>query len=146
VQLFNHSDVKNNEKTWNPDPDNSLKTPPTCFQQATDYWSAKFEAFLCSWNFLFSLLFLCLRRFHPHFQCETCLTYNSEPINYTMVTPLKAMLQTSLRDFPKFQNAHQFTDKTMPSELSSCPTCACLPDLSTKGQLSRAKNWIQGRN
>lgn len=63
-----------------------------------------------------------------------------------MVTPLKAMLQTSLRDFPKFQNAHQFTDKTMPSELSSCPTCACLPDLSTKGQLSRAKNWIQSRN
>lgn len=30
------------------------------------------------------------------------------------------------------------------AELSECPTCACMPDLTKQGQLHRAKNWIQG--
>jgi hypothetical protein len=42
VQLFDQSTAKDDEKTWNPDPDNLLKYPPNCFRQATDYWSTKF--------------------------------------------------------------------------------------------------------
>jgi hypothetical protein len=32
------------------------------------------------------------------------------------------------------------------AELLQCPTCACLPDLTTSGQLHRAKTWIQGKH
>ncbi|CAF5210768.1 unnamed protein product, partial [Rotaria magnacalcarata] len=122
VQLFNESTDKNEEKTWNPDPDGLLKQPPDCFRKANDYWSKKF-----------SLLF----------QCPDCLTYNSEPTNFTIVTPLIAMTKTSLRDFSTFQNEHKSTEKVIPAELFDCPTCACLPMLDTPGQLSRAKHWIQ---
>ncbi|CAF3385367.1 unnamed protein product [Rotaria socialis] len=122
VQPFNESIDKNEEKTWNPDPDGLLKQPPDCFRNANDYWSKKF-----------SLLF----------QCPACLTYNSEPTNFTIVTPLIAMTKTSLRDFSTFQNEHKSTEKVIPAELFDCPTCACLPMLDTPGQLSRAQNWIQ---
>ncbi|CAF1164188.1 unnamed protein product [Rotaria sordida] len=122
VQLFDESIDKTEEKTWNPDPDGLLKQPPDCFQQANDYWSTKFLSL---------------------FQCHDCLTYNVEPTNFTIVTPLRAMTQTSLRDFPTFKNEHKSTEKIIPAELLECPTCTCMPNLKTQGQLSRAKNWIQ---
>ncbi|CAF0735611.1 unnamed protein product [Adineta steineri] len=122
VQLFDESTNKDDEKTWNPNPDSLLKQPPDCFQQANDYWSTKFL---------------------PLFQCDKCLTYNVEPTNFTIVTPLSTMIQTSLRDFPTFRNEHKSNEKIIPAELTECPTCTCMPDLTTQGQLSRAKNWIQ---
>ncbi|CAF3687704.1 unnamed protein product [Rotaria sp. Silwood1] len=122
VQLFDECNDKNEEKTWNPDPDNLLKQPPDCFQQANNYWSTKFLSL---------------------FQCHDCLTYNVEPTNFTILTPLRAITQTSLRDFPTFKNEHKSAEKIISPELFECPTCRCMPNLKTKGQLSRAKNWIQ---
>ena len=55
-----------------------------------------------------------LIRFLSHFQCNNCLTYNVEPTNFTVVTPLNAMTQTSLRDFPTFKNEHKSTEKIIP--------------------------------
>ncbi|UJR31718.1 hypothetical protein I4U23_019198 [Adineta vaga] len=121
VQLLDEFIDKIDEKTWNPDPDDLIKKPPDCFRQAIDYWSTKFL---------------------PLFQCNTCLTYNVEPTNFTIVTPFTAMTHRSLRDFPTFKNDHLSTDKTIPAELTECPTCSCMPDLTTQGQISRAKNWI----
>ncbi|CAF3454179.1 unnamed protein product, partial [Rotaria sp. Silwood2] len=93
VQLFDESIDKNEEKTWNPDPDSLLKQPPDCFQQANDYWSTKFLSL---------------------FQCHNCLTHNVEPTNFTIVTPLRAMTQTSLRNFPTFKNDHKSTKNIIP--------------------------------
>ncbi|CAF1164897.1 unnamed protein product [Adineta ricciae] len=122
VQLFDEIVDKNEEKTWNPDPDNVFKKPPDCFQRANDYWSTKFL---------------------PLFQCQACLSYYAEPTNFTIVTPLTAMTHKSLRDFPTFKNDHQSTEKPIPAELVECPMCQCMPELTTQGQMSRARNWIQ---
>ena len=73
------------------------------------------------------------------------------------------MTHKSLRDFPTFKNDHQSTEKTIPgkfwdvridplmsthyffsAELIECPMCQCMPELTTQGQISRARNWIQG--
>ncbi len=108
VQLFDQSTDKNDEKTWNPDPDNLLKSPPDCFRQATDYWSTKFVDFQTNSFINYSFRFL------PLFQCTHCLTYNVEPTNFTIVTPLNAMIKTSLRDFPTFKNEHKSTEKIVP--------------------------------
>lgn len=51
------------EKTWNPDPDNSLKTPPDCFRQAMAYWSTKFVHLL----FLFHSHLLLISDFYRTF-------------------------------------------------------------------------------
>jgi len=110
VQLFGESTDKDEEKTWNPDPDSLLKQPPDCFRQANDYWSTKFDYFILN----FFLLNYYLIRFLPLFHCNDCLTYNVEPTNFTILTPLSAMTQTSLRDFPTFKNEHKSTEKTIP--------------------------------
>ncbi len=55
-----------------------------------------------------------LIRFLSHFQCDDCLTYNVESTNFTVVTPLNAMKQTSLRDFPTFKNDHRSMEKIIP--------------------------------
>jgi hypothetical protein len=111
VQFFGESIDKDDEKTWNPDPDNLLKSPPDCFRQANDYWSTKF-VYLTRRNFFLNDLI----RFLPLFQCNDCLTYHVEPTNFTVVTPLTAMTQTSLRDFPTFKNEHKTTEKIIPGK------------------------------
>jgi hypothetical protein len=103
---------KNEEKTWNPDPDGLLKQPPDCFRNANDYWSKKFVYFSLVF-FLFVKLLIPIR-FSLLFQCPDCLTYNSEPTNFTIVTPLIAMTKTSLRDFSTFKNEHKSTEKVIP--------------------------------
>ena len=96
-------------------------------------------------------------RFLSHCQRSTCLNYHVEPTNPTVTTPFKAMTQTSLRDHFSFKNVHSTPERVLsgesmtgvemhltrsfpPAELTECPTCASLPDLSTPRQLSRAKN------
>ena len=54
MQLFDESIDKNEEKTWNPDPDGLLKEPPVYFRHANDYWSTKLAC--CSDEFLSKLL------------------------------------------------------------------------------------------
>ncbi len=60
-----------------------------------------------------------LIRFLPLFQCNDCLTYNVEPTNFTVVTPLSAMTETSLRDFPTFKNEHKSTEKIIPGRFEN---------------------------
>jgi hypothetical protein len=36
-----------------------------------------------------------------------------------MVTPLNAMIQTSLRDFPTFKNEHKSTEKIIPGKFDN---------------------------
>jgi len=64
----------------------------------------------CFSNYYYLIRFLSL------FQCDDCLTYNVEPTNFTVVTPLNAMKQTSLRDFPTFKNDHRSTEKIIPGK------------------------------
>jgi hypothetical protein len=67
---------------------------------------------LFTYSFRFPISFSI--RFHSLFQCSHCLTYHVEPINFTIVTPYKAMTHTSMRDFSVFKNEHRTRKKTMP--------------------------------
>ena len=49
--MFDESTDRDEEKTWNPDPDGLLKQSPDCFQQANEYWSSKFVYYIL--NLLF---------------------------------------------------------------------------------------------